>query len=71
MSMDAHDSAENLMDKIGEFLCPKLTFINANNEVEKNYARKYANENGLKMLSIFDIQSVNKNKNIPLATCLQ
>jgi len=42
LSLDAHNTPEFLMDRIGEFLCPKLTFINANNEPEKIYARQYA-----------------------------
>ena len=35
MSIDAQTTPEVMMDQIGEFLCPKLTFINANNEEEK------------------------------------
>ena len=59
------------MDQIGEFLCPKLTFINANNQDEKEYARTYARDRGTQLLSIFDIQGINKRKNIPLALTLQ
>lgn len=31
LSIDAHLTAEVMMDQIGEFLCPKLIFINSNN----------------------------------------
>ena len=59
------------MDQIGEFLCPKLIFINSNNEVEKNYARQYAKDRNTQLFSIFDIQAINKRKNIPLALTVQ
>jgi hypothetical protein len=71
MSIDAHTTPEVMMDRIGEFLCPKLIFINANNEDEKNYAKAYAKDRNTQLFSIFEIQAINKRKNIPLALTLQ
>ncbi len=59
------------MDRIGEFLCPRLTFVNANNQDEKQYAMEYATAKKTELYSIFDIQGINKRKNIPLAVTLQ
>lgn len=59
------------MDQIGEFLCPKLIFINSNNEIEKNYARSYARDRNTQLFSIFEIQGINKRKNISLALTVQ
>ena len=71
LSIDAHALPEVMMDQIGEFLCPKLIFINSNNEIEKNYARSYARDRNTQLFSIFEIQGINKRKNISLALTVQ
>lgn len=53
LSIDAHSTPEVMMDQIGEFLCPKLIFINANNPDEKAYAKQYASDRNTQLFSIF------------------
>ena len=56
-----------IMDDVGEGICPKLLFAHCHTLEDRKYIQDYCNETDGLILSIPEIQSINKRKNLPIA----
>ena len=68
IAVNGKDDPANIMDKVGEGLCPKLLFAECPTVEDRKYVQQYVEETDGIILSIPEIQSINKRKNIVLAT---
>ena len=68
MPVCGKDSPVKIMDGVGEGICPRLIFANIQTLEDRQYVAQYIEETNGLILSIPEIQSINKRKNIPIAT---
>ena len=55
------------MDDVGEGLCPRLLFAQCHTLEDRKYIQDYVDQTDGLVLSIPEIQSINKRKNVPIS----